>query len=76
MAMVLSEEDSCEFFKTIPHDLQFSQAPSPTGICISNKKKHIGLELSKLETGLPTHSVGDEYELSLGNHHTIEKGKT
>ncbi|HHF7355109.1 TPA: hypothetical protein ACPSKL_001150 [Legionella anisa] len=75
VSFVLSEEDSCDFFKTIPRSLQVSHAPSPTGICISNKEKHFGLELSEKETGLPIHSVEDEYELSLSIVIRLRKAK-
>ncbi|KTD70779.1 hypothetical protein [Legionella tucsonensis] len=75
VSFVLSEENSCDFFKTIPRDLQISKAPSPTGICISNKEKHFGLELSEEETGLPIHSAGDEYELSLSIVIRLRKAK-
>ncbi|QLZ70483.1 hypothetical protein FOLKNPGA_03297 [Legionella sp. PC1000] len=75
VSFVLSEENSCDFFETIPRAPQVSQAPSPTGICISNKEKHFGLELNEEETGLPTHSAEDEYELSLNIVTRLRKEK-
>lgn len=65
VSIVLRDEDPCSFFKIMNRGLKAHPVLSPTGICISEKERHFGLELNQDETGLPTHSVGDEYALSL-----------
>ncbi len=62
VSIALQEENGIDFFNI---SQQNNQTRNPTGMCISKKGQHIGLELSKNNTGLPYHSAEDEYGLSL-----------
>lgn len=75
VSIVLRDQGPSSFFKTMPRCLKAPPALSPTGICISKKERHFGLELNLDETGLPVHSAGDEYRLSLDIVIRLRKAK-
>lgn len=54
---VASLQNRLSFFSVIPNHPK----PSPTGLCITYKDKHIGLKLYAKKTGLPATSAYDEY---------------
>uniref|UniRef100_UPI0005943CB9 hypothetical protein n=1 Tax=Legionella tunisiensis TaxID=1034944 RepID=UPI0005943CB9 len=54
---VASLQNQLSFFSVI----QNHPKPTPTGLCITYKDKHIGLKLCYRKTGLPATSAYDEY---------------